>query len=115
MTAEELSIEMQQIERIYKQEKNALEEKYRKDMRASLNRWANENAKYKIGDIIKSRGITIVIDKILGGTYSFLCPVKAYCIYKGRVLTNKLKLRKDNSETTIADDGRDIKLIIIKK
>ena len=75
-----------------------------------LNKYAAENAKYGIGDILRMGDIIIRVDKISGGLTYGRVP---YCVYNGYVLTKALKPRKDEWRSSVYDDGREI--VLVKK
>ena len=111
MTLEECTIRLSQIDNEYQKAKQEVEEKYKRNRAATLNTWAQDNAKYHVGDIIEANGTAIVVERILGYR-SVHYGVNTYCIYKGHVLTRRLQPRKDEWVTTIHDDGgRKINLV----
>ncbi len=82
-------------------------EKYRKDKQDILDRWARENARFKVGDIILANDKYMAVAKIGG----YISCGKPTAVYYGKVLTKKLQPRQDGWGTSIYDDGREIKQI----
>ena len=68
-----------------------------------LREWAQEHARFDIGDILQMENITIRVERFHGR-----CTSKPYVAYYGPVLTKKLQPRKDGFHTDIYDDGREI-------
>lgn len=81
------------------------------DQQKMLNVWAKEHARFKIGEIIRSGEITIVVDKHIGrlGMNN-----KPYVEYKGHVLTRKLTSRKDGWISSIYDDSPERNIVKVK-
>ena len=98
-------------------EKDLKEARQRRDNRKSiaLNKWANVNARFNVGDIINSQGIIIQIDQRHGRYSPYYGTKKLYVEYRGPQLTKKLQPRKDGERNSIYDDGREIKKINIVK
>ena len=112
MTLEECTIRLSQIDSEYQKAKREVEEKHKRDRAATLNAWAEDNAKYHIGDIIEANGTAIVVERILGHRSAYGIKSNTYCIYQGHALTKRLQPRKDEWVTAIHDDGgREIKLL----
>ena len=84
--------------------------KQRRDNRKSitLNKWAYANARFNVGDIIKSQGTIIQIDQRHGRHSPYYGTKRLYVEYRGPVLTKKLQPRKDGERSSIYDDGREI-------
>ncbi len=71
-----------------------------------------ENAKYKVGDIIKNGSFTIVIEKIISNMiWSDSFPG---CGYYGTELKKDLTPRKDGSTASIFDGNPNDKIIVVK-
>lgn len=81
----------------------------------ALNKWAYNNARFNVGDIIESQGTIIQIDQRIGRHSGYYGTKTLYIEYRGPQLTKKLQPRKDESRASIYDDGRDIKKINIVK
>ena len=67
MTLEECTIRLSQIDSEYQKAKREVEEKHKRDRAATLNAWAEDNAKYHIGDIIEAYdigGINTMVDRL---------------------------------------------------
>lgn len=98
-------------------EKDLKEAKQRRDNRKSiaLNKWANVNARFNVGDIIESQGTIIQIDQRYGRHSPYYGTKRLYVEYRGPQLTKKLQPRKDGERSSIYDDGREIKKINITK
>lgn len=106
MTDADLKSELERLEKIYNFESQQLREKFRKQQQALRDKWAKENARFKIGDIIQANDNIIEVERIRGCFESFY--KNPYVLYLGKVLTKALKPRKDESRTSIYDDGREI-------
>ena len=98
-------------------EKDLKEARQRRDNRKSiaLNKWANVNARFNVGDIIESKGTIIQIDQRYGRHSPYYGTKSLYVEYRGPQLTKKLRPRKDGERSSIYDDGREIKKINIVK
>lgn len=94
-------------------EKDLKEAKQRRDNRKSiaLNKWANVNARFNVGDIIESQGTIIQIDQRYGRHSPYYGTKRLYVEYRGPQLTKKLQPRKDGERSSIYDDGREINKI----
>jgi len=86
--------------------------KYRKLRYSILKKWADENRRFDIDDIIEANAQIIKITGYYGET---LYSGKPYVTYKGICLTKKLVPKKSGETTVIYDDGREIKKHEIKK
>ncbi len=95
--------ELKEIERIKRYAK-----KQKKDL---LNRWATENARFAIGDIISSLDTIIRIEKLIGHIDSHNVP---YVEYYGTALTKQLKNRADGWMASIYDDSPERNIIKLK-
>ena len=91
----------------FKKQAEELEKQKRISRQRILDQWANENAKYKVGDIIKADDIIIKVARIKG-SYSGFLGITLHVTYAGDALTKKLTPRKDGWKTEIYDDGRKI-------
>lgn len=89
----------------YRHEFEKLEKEKRCVRQQILDRWAKDNAKYKVGDVITANDTIIEVTRI-SGTYSDYLSEKLYVTYIGNALTKKLTPRKDGHVTQIYDDGR---------
>ena len=98
-------------------EKDLKEARQRRDNRKSiaLNKWANANARFNVGDIIESQGTIIQIDQRYGRHSTYYGTKGLYVEFRGPQLTKKLQPRKDGQRSSIYDDGREIKKINITK
>lgn len=114
-TDEECLKLLEDCERAY--EKESKEARQRRDNRKSiaLNKWANVNARFNVGDIIESQGTIIQIDQRYGRHSPYYGTKSLYVEYRGLQLTKKLQPRKDGERNSIYDDGREIKKINIVK
>jgi len=85
----------------YKKERYALEEKLARDISQLKIKYAKENQKYQIGDVLKRKsGDAIKVDKVKYG-----CPFGNYepqAHYYGVLLTKKGEPRKDKARMCIA-------------
>ena len=108
MTKEECYEKLCQIDRDYKQALIDLNYKKVCEKTEVLDKWANENAEFNVGDIIEANGIIIKVEKIFGNQMAYERNT-LYCMYQGSVLTKKLQPRKDHWNTTIPADSRIIK------
>ena len=81
----------------------------------ALNKWAYNNARFNVGDIIESQGTIIQIDQRIGRHSGYYGTKTLYIEYRGPQLTKKLQPRKDESRSSIYDDGREINKIVIKQ
>ena len=113
MTNEECLNAVKYIENEYNRKKDELNAEYKKKTQSVLNQWARNNARFGIGDIIKSNDIIIVVEKIMGVHDFYYSSNNNLCVvYWGSVLTKKLEKRKDEFKSTIYDEeSREIKLV----
>ena len=79
-----------EIKRIEKEAKKELERK----RNALYRRFREENAKYKIGDIISCKDFSIIIDTV--GLNRWMAE-EPYIVYGGVILTKKGQKRKDRA------------------
>ena len=91
----------------YKEESKQIEQSYRKALKELAFKYVRENAKYKIGDIIKSDGDMIKIEKI--GVYISLG--KPDAMYSGIELTKQMTPKKIQQGRTVFGSWKDIELI----
>lgn len=112
MTTEECIEKLSQIEQDYKKAQQEINHKRSVDKTRVLKEWAQANSRFKVGDVIEADGIIIEVEDVFGCQSAYYAK-GLYCTYKGRALTltKKLTPRKDEWVTTIADDGRVIKLV----
>jgi len=108
MTLEEINKEVKKIQDHYNSEMSRLQKEMQKAKDELYITWANENARFKIGDVIAypHSDAIIRIERIgYGVTYGD----KPYVTYYGPTLTKKLTIRKNgNLNFSMYDDGRDI-------
>ena len=102
MTHEELKKAVNDVNEYYRKQIEELESKKKSFVHQLMNDWANENSRYKVGDIIESNLTIIKITKITCDYSSYNSYF--YPVYHGTVLTKQLKPRKDGSTFTIYDD-----------
>lgn len=95
MTKEEYNKAIERIEATEKEAKRKLAMDY-----------AFANKRYKVGDIIKGSGCTILVDNIKW-VFGF---IKPECVYYGAALRKDLKPRKDESRDSIYDSNVEKKL-----
>lgn len=88
----------------FKKQMEELEKQKRVSRQRILDQWAKDNAKYKIGDIIKANDVIIKVTRIKG-YLSYYLEGGLYISYYGDALTKKLTPRKDGWQTDIHDDG----------
>lgn len=112
MTNEECAKALAEIENEYRQQINLVEYTRADKRRKALNEWAKDNARFKVGDIIAYPNSQRImrVDKVsadqnpyrknLGGGF--------FVIYYGTLLTKKLEPRKNDSQFSMYDDGREI-------
>lgn len=111
MTNEDL---MLHIKALRISERNAIEElrqRYRIDQQRFLNDWANEHARFRVGDIITSNTILIRVESIMGVLGLRDVP---FVRYNGHALTKQLKNRADGLVSSIYDDSPERNIIKIK-
>lgn len=91
----------------YSAEAEEIRKRHNANKQKILNQWAKANARFKVGDIIKSNDNII---KVTGfyGVHSLYHVDKLYITYRGQLLTKALKPRKDGSTQDLYDDGREI-------
>lgn len=111
MTTEELKNNLKEIDEWYKEQYGILNRRVLFARKSALNKWANENAEFKIGDIIKSQEAIIEITAIRGDIGRAAEP---FVIYAGPVLTKKLERRSDGWETSIYADCPERNIVKIK-
>ena len=89
----------------YSAEAETIRKRHEENKQKILNQWARDNARFKVGDIIKSNDNII---KVTGfyGVHSLYHVDKLYITYRGQSLTKALKPRKDGSTQDLYDDGR---------
>lgn len=80
-----------------------------------LNKWASDNARFNVGDIIESNNTIIQVKKRIGRHSTYYGNMPLYVEYRGPQLTKKLQPRKDENIASIYDDGREINKIEIKQ
>lgn len=88
----------------FKKQIEELEKQKRISRQRILDQWAKDNAKYKVGDIIKANDVIIKVTRIRGHL-SLYMERGLYVSYYGDALTKKLTPRKDGWQTDIHDDG----------
>lgn len=113
MTDEEFRKECSQLG----QEFDEYEAAWKKRKQELINRYARENARFQIGDIIRANETTIRVDEIYGLETKYTIYVRGivYVVYRGVILTKKLEPKKSGEIFTIYDDGREITKIEKKK
>ena len=106
MTTEKCLAKIKIYKKNYDAQVTSAKNEYETRKKIALNKWAEDNAEFGIGDIIQYHDIIIKVDKIKGycSTYSD-SPI---VVYYGNVLTKSLSPCKDGSKTTIWADGRPI-------
>lgn len=102
MTHEELKKAVDRVKEYYREQIEELESKKKSFVQQLMNDWANENSRYKIGDIIECNMNIIQITKITGEYSSY--GSYFYPVYHGIMLTKQLKPKKNGSVFTIYDD-----------
>ena len=112
MTNEECAKVLAEIENEYRQQINLVEYTRADKRRKALNEWANDNARFKVGDIItypNSQNI-MRIDKVSAdqNIYRKNLGGGLFAIYYGTLLTKTLKPRKIDPYFSMYDDGREI-------
>ena len=107
MNKEECVKAIETLTNEYHAEKARLYEQYMKDKQGILDRWASDNARFKVGDIILANDSYMLVTAIKGYEYY----EKTCAVYHGKALTKKLQPRKDCWKKNIYDDGRKIQLI----
>lgn len=113
MTNEECLAQLGKEIIYFENERRELNRREHVSIESILKQWAKDNSPFAIGDIIEADRTIIRIDNILGRKSPYTG--KLYCVYYGFVLTKQLNKRKDESRTSIYDDGREIKLIKAKE
>lgn len=110
-TDEECLAFLKKYDELYDQD--VREARVRRDKRKglALDRWAWDNARFNMGDIIESQGTIIKIEKRIGRHSTYYGSKTLYVEYRGPQLTKKLQPRKDESCASIYDDGREINKI----
>lgn len=109
MTTEELNKTIKEAEFKYNSELSRLKTELELAKKEAYTTWAEENASFKIGDVIAypDSDTRIRIEKI-GGGYSAYTG-KYYVIYYGPNLTKKLTVMKNgNPHFSMYEDGREI-------
>lgn len=94
----------------YEAENVARKERYDKRLKA-LNEWAEDNARFKVGDIIAypNHQNIMRVDRIRGDQRLYRNEnYGLYVTYYGTLLTKKLEPRKNDSQFSMYDDGREI-------
>lgn len=112
MTEQELKETLILLNKRKIDEETEVKLKYRKLRYQILKKWADENKRFDVDDIIESNNQIIKITGYFGET---MYSGKPYVTYKGICLTKKLTPKKSGDTTNIYDDGREIKKIEIKK
>ena len=88
----------------YSEKRLALEKVYKQKLREISIPYAQEKARFKIGDIIESKGVIIRVEKI--GAH--VGKEEIYTTYKGPMLTKGLKVRKDNPKDGASIIDKDV-------
>ncbi len=112
MTNEECISIIRNAEGIRMKEERLAREKAIKTKQEALDKWANDNARFKVGDIItypNSENI-MRVDSIKGDQYLYRRHLDGglFVVYCGTLLTKKLEPRKNASQFSMYDDGRGI-------
>ena len=107
-TEEECLTFLKQCNKDYDQDIEVARRKRDNRKSIALNKWAWNNARFKLGDIIESQGTVIKIDQRIGRHSAYYGSRTLYVEYRGPQLTKKLQPRKDESRSSIYDDGREI-------
>lgn len=112
MTNEECLNAVKYIKNEYNRKKDELDAEYKKKTQSALNQWAKNNARFGLGDIIKSKGFIIVVEKIIGYHNTSYSNNNLCVVFWGSVLTSKLQKRKDGFKTFLYDEeSSELKLV----
>ena len=110
MTQEDLNRMLDSIDVHYQNMIEKLKRDQKTKRQSLLDLWAEQNARFRKGDIIETQtDIRIRIENISGQTDILKKP---YVVYSGPQLTKKLNvMKKGNPNFPVYDDGREISLI----
>lgn len=111
MTSEDLLLQIDASRVAERKEIDRIRNQSRIDRQKILNKWADENARFQIGDILNSYSLIIRVEKIIGRLG--VCD-KPFIEYRGIALTKQLKNRADGWITSIYDDNPDRNIVKIK-
>ena len=112
MTETECKYLLEKNNKKYEADKKKLEDAHATSIQNILNSWAHSNRNFNVGDIIERNGVIILVESIVGREFKGYLEI----IYKGRRLTQHLKMRKsERSYHFVDEENCGLKINLIRR